>query len=125
MTTDDWRERERERSQSKKVPKKKREEREGWRNEGQRRREHWTGLGWDLKQLKNGSSVKAHIRVDDIIRSQGLRKMTPKAFGLVPCRFILRQYSCIWLVIYYFGDFDKVFLHTIKFKLEAIFISCI
>jgi hypothetical protein len=48
--------------------------------------------------------------------------MTPKAFGLVTCRFILRQYSCIWLVIYYFGDFDQVFLHTIKFKLEAIFI---
>jgi hypothetical protein len=48
-----------------------------------RRREHWTRLGWDLKQVKNGSSAKAHIRVDDIILSQGLRKMTQKAFGLV------------------------------------------
>lgn len=45
---------ERERSQSHRARKPEKNEREGGRNERQRRRECWTGLGWDFKQLKKG-----------------------------------------------------------------------
>jgi len=58
----DERERERERKITEQESlSKSQKEREGGRNEGQRRRECWTGLGWDLNNLKMGQALRPRL----------------------------------------------------------------
>jgi hypothetical protein len=52
---------ERERERDHRARKSEQKEREGGRNEGQRRRECWTGLGWDLNNLKMGQALRPRL----------------------------------------------------------------